>query len=352
MLPWLGELSGRLDDHEIHSELLRGNPLGDPHKRPLWVYVPPGYDDSSARYPTIYVLQGYFGRLEMWLNRMPFQRPFIEAADALFAGGEAEPALLVFVDAWTTYGGSQFLDSPGTGRYHSYLCDEIVPFVDRHYRTLPERDHRGIVGKSSGGYGAMVTPMLRPDLFGALATHAGDALFEYTCFSKFPLCVRHLRAYGGDILRWWEDFRSRSPRLRPEDVSLHIMLGMAACLSPGGDGVPELPFDPVSGRLRPAVWRRWLALDPVRMVARHAAALRSARGVWIDGGTADEQFLDVGAQAFRHALAEAGVPSEITHFELFPGGHNGIERRYPLSLAWLTERLAAPSRASNTEQNP
>src|SRR5205823_15124714 len=88
-------------------------------------------------------------------------------------------------DCWTSYGGSQFLDSPGTGRYHTYLCDEVVPWVDANYRTLPAREHRGISGKSSGGYGAMVTPMLRPDLFGGVATHAGDALFEACYLPEF-----------------------------------------------------------------------------------------------------------------------------------------------------------------------
>src|SRR5207244_4105638 len=85
-----------------------------------------------------------------------------------FADEGCPPALVVFVDAWTSYGGSQFLDSPGVGNYHTYLCDEIVPFVDGRYRTLAEAAHRGITGKSSGGYGAMVTPMLRPDLFGSI----------------------------------------------------------------------------------------------------------------------------------------------------------------------------------------
>lgn len=76
----------------------------------------------------------------------------------------------MFVDAWTAYGGSQFIDSPGTGRYHSYLCEEVVPFVDAHYRTLSDRAHRAISGHSSGSIGAMITPMLRPDLFSALAS--------------------------------------------------------------------------------------------------------------------------------------------------------------------------------------
>ena len=90
----------------------------------------------------------------------------------------------MFVDCWTSLG-SQYLDSPGTGHYLTYLCDEIVPWVDTHYRTLPEARHRAITGKSSGGYGAMVVPMLRPDRFGALATHAGDALFELAYLPEF-----------------------------------------------------------------------------------------------------------------------------------------------------------------------
>jgi enterochelin esterase-like enzyme len=105
-------------------------------------------------------------------------RPPPEAADALFAGGGAPPCIVVWVDAWTSYGGSQFVDSPAIGRYHSYLCDEVVAFVDDRYRTLAAPEHRGIAGKSSGGFGAMITPMLRPDLFGGLASHAGDALYE------------------------------------------------------------------------------------------------------------------------------------------------------------------------------
>jgi hypothetical protein len=341
MLPWSGELSGRLDECVIESELLRGNPLGDPHQRPLWVYVPPDYDDAPTHhYPSIYVLQGYLGHLEMWRNRLPFQQPFIETADQVFANGESPPAIIVYVDAWTTFGGSQFVDSPGTGQYHSYLCDEIVPWVDSRYRTLASREHRGILGKSSGGFGAMITPMLRPDLFGGLATHAGDALFEYTCFSKFPLCIRYLRSYGGDIKHWWTDFQGRRLGTNPGDISLLILHGMAACFSPGEDGTPELPFDPHSGLLRPEVWRQWQAWDPVRMVPDFADAMRSMRAIWIDCGMADEQYMDIGAQAFRRALAEVGVSANAIHFELFPGGHGGIDHRYPLSLAWLTRRLS------------
>ncbi|WP_214409678.1 alpha/beta hydrolase [Sphaerisporangium fuscum] len=340
MLPWRADLAGRIDEHVIDSELLRGNPLDDPHERPLWVYVPPGYDDApDRRYPVVYVIQGYTGHLAMWANRSPFRQPFPETADQVFARGEAPPVIVVYVDAWTAYGGSQFVDSPGTGRYHSYLCDEVVAWVDARYRTLAHRDHRAITGKSSGGFGAMIIPMLRPDLFGAFATHAGDTLYEYCYLPEFSQAVRHLRSYDGDIFRWWESFRSRTAFTDPADGVLLGVLGCSAAFSALPDGTPELPFDPHTGVLREEVWQRWLDWDPVRMVPKYAEALRSMRAIWIDAGTRDDFNLDLGAQAFRQALLTEGVPEEIMRFELFDAGHGGIDYRYPLSLAWLAERL-------------
>jgi Putative esterase len=340
VLPWSVDLAGRIDEHVISSELLRGNPLGDPHERPLYVYVPPGYaDEPERRYPAVYVIQGYTGYVTMWRNRSAFRTPFPEAADTVFASGEAPPAIMVYVDAWTSYGGSQFVDSPGTGRYHSYLCEEVVPWVDARYRTLPDVAHRAIMGKSSGGFGAMITPMLRPDLFGALATHAGDTLYEYVYLPEFATAVRHLRRYDGDIWRWWEDFSSRVAFTKEEDMSLLGLLGVAACFSAQEDGTVDLPFDPVTGVLRPAVWQRWLDWDPVRMAPAHAAALRGLRAIWIDAGTRDEYHLDLGAEAFRTVLRDAGVADELIHFELFDAGHMGIEYRYAISLAWLCGRM-------------
>jgi hypothetical protein len=341
MLPWDSELVGRLDRHVIDSELLRGNPLGDPARRPLWVYVPPGYaDDGATRYPAVYVIQGYTGHLTMWANRSAYRQPFLETADALFASGDTPPCLVVYVDAWTAFGGSQFVDSPGTGPYHSYLCDEVVPWVDAHYRTIADRESRAIMGKSSGGFGAMITPMLRPDLFGALATHSGDALYELCYVPEFGKAARYLREYDHDIQAWWKDFRSRTSFTKEADQSLLVVLGCTACFSAAPDGTPELPFDPRTGVLLPDVWQRWLDWDPVRMVDRYRDALLSLRGIWIDAGTRDEWWLDLGAEAFRAGLERIGVPADRVEFELFDAGHGGIDYRYPLSLGWLAHRLA------------
>jgi S-formylglutathione hydrolase FrmB len=342
MKPWHVEPEGRFERHTVASRALQGNPLGDPHERPLWVYLPPGAgDDPARRYPSIYLVQGFTGQVDAWWNR-PSLRPSVpELMDELFASGGVPPAVVVLVDCWTSLGGSQFVNSPGTGRYLDYLCDEVVAFVDQRYPTLAGRDHRGITGKSSGGYGAMVVPMLRPDVFGALASHAGDALFEYCYLPDIAKAARALRdEYGGSYERFFADFRSRPAFSKGTDDGLLTAWAMAACYSAEPDGTVALPFDPATGRLRDEVWQRWLALDPVRMAAGHADALRSLRGVYLDAGRKDEYWLDLGAAAFSAELDDLGVEHV---FELFDDGHAGIEYRYPRALAFLAERLTPPA---------
>ena len=339
MEPWSTEFAGRTEEHEFESEALRGNILGDPHVRPLWVYVPPGYDEElERRYPAVYMIQGYTGSVDMWRNRSPWRRTFPELADQGMASGEIPPCVVVWIDAWTAYGGSQYLDSPGTGNYLTYICDEIVPWVDGRYRTLGGREHRAVAGKSSGGYGAMVLPMLRPDVWGGFATHAGDALYEASILPSFRTVARVLRDdYAGSYERFWEDFRSRPALSKEHDIELVINYGMAAAYTPDAQGRPQLPFDLATGQLIPELWERWLELDPVRMVPKHADALRSMRAIYIDAGKRDEWYLDLGAEAFRRALGDIGVTDVF--FELFDATHMQIEYRYPIALKYLVERL-------------
>jgi hypothetical protein len=337
MRPWGIEWSGRFEEGWIDSVRLRDNPLHDPARRPIWTYLPPTYDDRADwRYPTIYVLQGYTGQVDMWRNRVAFRPTFPEMVDELFASGQAPQCIVVFVDCWTSLGGSQYLDSPATGRYHSYLCEDVVPWIDARYRTLAGSDHRGVMGHSSGGYGAMVTSMLRPDLFGGFASHAGDALFEHCYLPDFARAARALRdRYRGSYERFWADLRGRP--FGADDFALVEPYAMAACYSADEDGTVHLPFDVETGRLRSDVWERWLAWDPVRMAPNHSRALSSMRAIYLDAGNRDEHFLDLGAAAFSRELQRIGVHS--AHFELFEGGHGGNQHRYAFSLRYLAERL-------------
>jgi S-formylglutathione hydrolase FrmB len=286
---------------EIESEALRGNPLGDPHVRPLWVWAPA---DRSRTYPVVYVLHAHMRSGPSWFNVEPFQASYPEEIEQ-----RAPDAIVVLPDAWTALGGSQWIDSDGVGRYATYLRDEVVSFVEERF---PANGLRALQGKSSGAYGALVNAFQRPDLFHAVAAHAPMALFEVTVAHDFPLVARALR------------------ERTENDIATLEVTALAAAFSGG-----ELPFRADTAELVPEVWERWLAYDPLRIAKAHPDAAGSLRGIWLDAGRHDEYFLDLGIVALREAL-----PAEKLHFELFDGGHRGVSGRYPLSLAWLVERLS------------
>ena len=308
--------------HTLASDALRGNPLGDPHERDLWVWSPQG---SSRRYPTVYVLHAHLRSAASWFNVEPFERSYPEEIDRL-----APEAVVVLVDAWTSVGGSQWIDSHGIGRYGTYLQKEVVPFVDAGY---PTNGARGLQGKSSGGYGAIVNTLARPDLFHAFAAHAPDALFDVTLAHGFPAASRVLTERGiTSMTEFWESFTGLG---EPGNA---LLTELGACALAFGDG--ELPIDPVTATVDTERWERWLDHDSVRVVDEHRSAVAGLRGAWVDAGDSDEYNLDRGALALRRAILRAGLPEERLHFELFPGGHRGVSHRYPVSLAYLVGSLS------------
>jgi S-formylglutathione hydrolase FrmB len=301
----------------IQSAALRDNALGDPADRPLWVWAPEG---DSRRYPVVYVLHAHMRSAPWWFNVEPFERSYPDEVDAL-----APDAIVVLVDGWTSVGGSQWIDSDAIGRYGTYLCDEVVPFVESEFAA---NGLRALQGKSSGGYGAIANALRRPDLFHAAAAHAPDALFEVTTARGFAQVARALRERFGSLEDFWAQFSG----LHSHDDA--VIVELAASALAFGDGT--LPFDLETGAVVPDAFARWLEHDPVRLVAAHADAARSLRGVWLDAGRSDSYYLDLGALALRRAFAQAGVD---VRFELFEGGHGRMSWRYPLSLAWLVDAL-------------
>lgn len=328
-------MSSRIERVTFHSEILKGNPCGDPHLRTVPVYLPAGYDASpSKRYPVVFCLTGFTGRGSMLLNESGWTPNLQQRMDRLISEGRAQPMILVMPDGFTRYGGSQYINSTATGRYQDHLTLELVPWADRTYRTQPDR--RAVMGKSSGGFGAIVHGMLNPEIFCAVACHSGDMYFEYCYLPDFPKCLNGIRKDGG-IAGFLKRFEA-SPRKKGEDLAVLNILAMAACYSP--DPSAEfgfaLPFDPETGRLREEIWSSWLAWDPVRMAPGREAALRSLRLLYFDCGTRDEWNLHLGARILARDLAARGVPF---HHEEFDDGHMEIAYRYDTSLARLSEAL-------------
>jgi S-formylglutathione hydrolase FrmB len=334
---------GRVVLERFESEVLAGNAAGDPSERTVPVYLPPSYDtEPERRYPVIFVLIGFGGRGRGLLNDDPWSPPLDDRMDALVAAGCGE-AILVMPDAFTRFGGSQYLDSTATGRYGTHVADELVAWVDGRYRTRPGRDHRGVAGHSSGGYGALVLGMERPDVFGAVACHSGDLGFDYCYRGDVPRFCTQIQQAGG-LAAWLRRFEQLRQRNADDMVTLDL-LGMAAAYSPNPATPPfgiDLPCDLESGAFREDVWRRWLEHDPLVMLDAHAGALRSLRLLYLDCGARDEFHLHHGARLFTRRLRELDVPHE---YEEFDDGHRHVAYRYDVSLPRLARTLgAAPAR--------
>jgi hypothetical protein len=337
--PWQQPLSGRFEQLVVESEALAGNPLGDPARRPLYVYSSPGVASGAATgVACVYVLQGFSGQLDGWLARKPFEPTIVERLDAIFAAPDdpqCPDAVVVFVDAWTSIGGSQFLNSSATGDYTDYICDEVIPFIDAGYPTAGTSGRRAVTGHSSGGYGALVLPMLRPGVFGGLVAHAPDTLFEACYLDDFAKVVRTLRdSYGGSYAALLAEARTADTFDWGRWGEALNTYAMAAAYSPDPDRPGEvlLPFNIQTGQLIEPVWRRWLDRDPVRMAVRHADALRGLRHIHLEAGRADEYMLDVGTLAFAHELEKLGIAHTV---ELFDGGHGGNSHRYGPAIRQL-----------------
>jgi S-formylglutathione hydrolase FrmB len=330
-------MHGRLVELEIDAPALRGNPLGDPDRRLVLAYVPPG---GAGSLPAVYFLHGFSGSARSWTNASMFQPTVPERLDALVAAGAIPPVVGVFPDGATALGGTQWTNAPAVGRYQDYVAEDVVAAVERQLGTLARREARAIVGKSSGGYGALCMGRDRPDVFAHLACHSGDAYFEYCYLPDLPKAAAALVG-APDAATWLADARRRAAetKLGGGDHPVLNMIAMGAHYAPD-PAAPlglALPVDLPSGRIRADAWERWLAHDPVRFVPGALEAYRRLATVFVDCGTRDEYHLRWGARMIVDALRAGGV--EVVHDE-FEDGHGGINYRYDVSLRLLAPRLA------------
>ena len=186
----------------------------------------------------------------------------------------------------------------------------------------------------------MVVGMMRSDVFNAIASHSGDALFEVSYAANFRDAVRDLRDnFDGSPEVFWEKVRSAERFSFDEFGKFFEIYGYAVCYTPDENepGKALLPFDIETGRIIDEVWAKWLAWDPVRMVPKHLDDLRKMKLIYLDAGKSDEWFLDLGAQAVAQELSKHGIEHTI---ELFDGKHGGIQYRYPKAIEALARALS------------
>jgi len=353
---------------EHESRVLRDNPLGDPSARKLALWLPPQYDEGAARgrgrrFPLLVDMVGFTGSGLSHIAWKNFSENLPERAARLVHEGRMAPAIIAFPDCFTALGGNQYVNSSAIGRYADYLTKEIVPFIDREFRTLASRDHRGCFGKSSGGYGAIIHGMKYPETWGAIADHSGDSYFDFVYFHDWPNTLNELARYRPrlrkpgrvDVLkeergadRGLDDGRVRAfldavwskPKLTMAEGHAIMNLCMAATYDPdprAPNGF-RVPFNLETGELLPGRWKKWQANDPVNLVARYRKSLKSLRGIYIDCGSRDQYHIHYGTRILSKRLQEA----HIAHtYEEFDDTHSDVDYRMDVSLPFLARALRA-----------
>lgn len=332
-------LKGRVTLETVESRVLQGNPWGDPTSRTTAVYTPPS--GRTEGIPLLLLLAGFTGAGWMGFQRPPYlAEPMPQRFERLVRSGSCGEAVIVAPDCLTTIGGSQYVNSTATGRYQDHVLQEVLPWAQEKYRTRGV----GVLGQSSGGFGALHLALERPDLVQAAGSSSGDVAFEYSYLPDIPKAVRVFRQHGGPegfLTKLFDDPSIMRGPTDPAGSALN-MLAMAACYSPldQDPGSFQLPFDAQTGALLPAVWERWLQFDPLRRVATDAgaAALKRLRLLHITASAPDEWALDVGARMFVQAAEQARVP--VVHQE-FEGGHFQSGPRFEALLTRMVSALTA-----------
>jgi enterochelin esterase-like enzyme len=286
---------------KIHGAALEGNLEGDAVDRDAIVFLPPGYArETNRRYPVVYALHGFSIGAEQWTKEITVPQT-IEGA---FAQG-AQDMIVVLPDSKTIHNGSMYSSSPTTGDFERYVSHDVVAYIDAHYRTIPARSSRGLVGHSMGGYGASRIGMRHPDVFGSLYVMS-------PCCLSAPAAGR----VNQDAEKTLEAVKSAEDSAKLS-FGLRALLASAAAWSPNPKNPPlylDLPFK--NGEVDPEVTAKWAANAPLSFVDQYIGNLRQYKAIAMDVG--DQDGLKAGATRLHEILDKYGVANT---FEIYSGTH-------------------------------
>ncbi len=329
---------GEVQTFWLESEVLKGNPWGDSPKRRVDVYLPPGTSpDSSGQLPVVYDLVGYTNGGPKHTAYTAFGESVPERMDRLVANGDTKPAVLVFPDCFTKLGGNQYINSPSVGPWADFLLQELIPFIEERAPVLKGRDHRGLFGKSSGGYGAIVHGMRYPEHWNALACHAGDMYFDFCYRTDFPTALDVLAQHDRSIPRFIEYFH-QSEKVSGDEFHTLMAIAMAATYDANEEEPRDirLPVDLYTGALDEDRWARWLAHDPIHLVEELGMNLNDLDLVFVDCGFKDQYHMVYGARILHDKLETMGIKHI---YEEFPDNHSKIDYRFDRSLPLIIDAL-------------
>src|SRR6185369_7233260 len=301
-----GAKSVQVERIKIHGTALEGNLEGDAVDRDVLVFLSPSYaKEKSRRYPVVYALHGDSIGAEQWSKEIHVP----QTVEGAFALG-AKEMIVVLPDSKTLHNGSMYSSSVTTGDFETYVARDVVAYIDAHYRTLANRNSRGLVGHSMGGYGATRIGMRHADVFGAL-------------YIMSPCCLSP-RASGGGRGAPGANAAANDEALAavktPADSAklpfgLRAQLASAAAWSPNPKN-PPLYLDLPIGDQAPAVLAKWAANAPLAFVDQYTSELKRYRAIAMDVG--DQDGLRVDAGKLHDVFDQYGVANT---FEVYPGTH-------------------------------
>src|SRR5580765_3261882 len=294
-----GAKPAKVEQITVHGTSLEGNLEVDAVDRPVIVYLPPSYStDKKRRYPVLYALHGYSIGAEQWSKEIHAPQT-IEGA---FAQG-AQEMIVVLPDSKTVHNGSMYSSSITTGDFEQYVAHDVVAYMDAHYRTIPKRTSRGLVGHPMGGYGASRIGMKHSDVFGSL-------------YIMSPCCM----AARGTGQSNPENDKTFQAVMTPADSAklpfgLRTQLAAAAAWSPNPKN-PPLYLDLPIGEQAPAVLAKWAANAPLAFIDQYVLELKRYRAIAMDVG--DQDGLRVDAGRLHDVFDHYGIANT---FEIYPGTH-------------------------------
>jgi enterochelin esterase-like enzyme len=312
----------------VHGKSLEGNLEGDSPDRHVTVYLPPSYaTDKNRRFAVLYLLPGYGGRDDMFTKLLA---NLAESADALAAAPGYSELIVVTPDPYTLHKGSMYSSSPTIGDWERFVAEDLVAYIDGHYRTLPDRRSRGLGGHSMGGYGAARIGMKRPDVFMALFLMSSCCLGA----NRDPR-PDQMAAAAAITTRAQAEESARAPGIGPS-----VLLAQAAAWSPNPGNPPlflDLPMK--DGKVRPDIMAKWVANAPNEMVEMYAANLNRYYAVAIEIGTKD------GLLRVNRELHDKLTRLHVAHaYEEYDGDHvNKLRERIGSRvLPFFARNLVAP----------
>lgn len=295
---------------KVHSKALEGNLEGEAVDRDVFVFLPPSYaKEKSRRYPVVYALHGFFIGAEQWTHEIHVPQT-IEGA---FGLGSKE-MIVVLPDSKTIYLGSMYSSSATSGDFENFIARDLVAYMDAHYRTIPERASRGLVGHSMGGYGATRIGMKHADVFGALY------VMSPCCLSPFaggatPTDEQKERAIANEKKIAQAKSPAEAASLMPGFGS--AQLASAAAWAPDPKNPPlYLDLPTKDGEPQPDIVAKFAANAPLAFIDQYIGNLREYHAIAIDVG--DQDGLRVDTAKLHDVLDKYGIANS---FEIYHGTH-------------------------------